>query len=33
LAFFKWFYGGPSLGADGKFSDHGTFTSAQGPCS
>jgi len=32
LAFFSWFYGGPSIGAGGKFSDHGTFTSAQGPC-
>jgi hypothetical protein len=32
LAFFNWFFGGPSIGASGKFSDHGTFTSAQGPC-
>ena len=32
LAFFSWFYGGPSIGAGGKFSDNGTFTSAQGKC-
>jgi len=32
LAFFSWFYGPPSIGAGGKFSDHGTFTSAQGAC-
>ena len=25
LAFFSWFYGGPSLGVDGKFSNNGTF--------
>lgn len=33
LAFYSWFYGGPSLGAGGKYSDHGTFTKAQGKCS
>jgi|HubBroStandDraft_6_1064221.scaffolds.fasta_scaffold04198_6 hypothetical protein len=33
LAFYSWFYGPPSIGAGGKFSDHGTFTTAQGPCS
>lgn len=32
LAFFSWFYGGPSIGAGGKYSDNGTFTSAQGAC-
>jgi hypothetical protein len=32
LAFFSWYYGAPSLGAGGKYSDHGTFKSAQGPC-
>ena len=32
LAFFSWFYGPPSIGAGGKFSDNGTFTSAQGAC-
>jgi len=25
LAFFSWFYGGPSLGAGGLYSNHGTF--------
>jgi hypothetical protein len=34
LAFFSWFYGKPSIGAGGLFSDHGTFTSDAGaPCS
>lgn len=33
LTFFSWFYGGPSIGAGGKYSDNGTFTAAQGPCS
>jgi len=33
LAFFSWFFGPPSIGAGGKFSDNGTFTAAQGPCS
>jgi hypothetical protein len=32
LAFFSWFYGGPSVGAGGKFSDNGTFAAAQGAC-
>jgi hypothetical protein len=32
LAFYSWFYGPPSIGAGGKFSDNGTFTSAQGAC-
>ena len=32
LAFFSWFYGPPSIGAGGKFSDNGRFTSAQGAC-
>ena len=32
LAFYSWFYGGPSIGAGGKYSDHGTFTKAQGKC-
>jgi hypothetical protein len=32
LAFFSWFYGKPSIGAGGKFSDNGTFKAAQGAC-
>jgi hypothetical protein len=32
LAMYSWFYGGPSIGAGKKFSDNGTFTSAQGAC-
>ncbi len=32
LAFFSWFFGPPSIGAGGEFSDNGTFTSAQGAC-
>ena len=32
LAFYSWFFGPPSVGAGGKFSDNGTFTSTQGPC-
>ena len=32
LAMYSWFFGGPSIGAGGKFSDNGTFTSAQGAC-
>ena len=32
LAFFSWFYGKPSTGAGGKFSDNGTLTSPQGAC-
>jgi hypothetical protein len=32
LAFFSWFYGPPSIGAGGEFSDNGTFTAAQGAC-
>jgi hypothetical protein len=30
LAFFSWFYGAPSIGANGWFSDNGTFTSDAG---
>ena len=33
LAFFSWFLGGPSLGAGGLYSDHGTFLKDAGkPC-
>jgi hypothetical protein len=32
LAYFSWFFGPPSMGPGGKFSDNGTFTTAQGPC-
>ena len=32
LAFFSWFYGGPSLGAGGIYSDNGTFTGHAKPC-
>jgi hypothetical protein len=32
LAFFSWFYGKPSIGAGGKFSDNGTFKAAQAVC-
>jgi hypothetical protein len=32
LAMYSWFYGPPSIGAGHKFSDNGTFTSAQGAC-
>jgi hypothetical protein len=31
LAFFSWFYGGPSIAVNGWFSDNGTFTSDAGP--
>jgi len=31
LAFFSWFYGKPSIGAGGRFSDNGTFTTDAGP--
>lgn len=31
LAFFSWFYGAPSIGAGGKFSNNGTLTSDAGP--
>jgi len=31
LAFFSWFFGAPSIGAGGKFSDNGSFTSDAGP--
>jgi len=31
LAFFSWFYGAPSIGAGGLFSDNGTFTKDAGP--
>jgi hypothetical protein len=30
LAFFSWFFSTPSIGAGGKFSNHGTFTSDAG---
>jgi len=30
LAFFSWFFGAPSIGAGGKFSDNGTFTGDAG---
>jgi hypothetical protein len=33
LAFFSWFFGGPSIGINGWFSDNGTFTTDAGtPC-
>ena len=32
LAFFSWFFGPPSIAAGGKFSDNGTFSSAQAAC-
>ena len=32
LAFFSWFYGGIPYGAGGLYSDNGTFTAPQGPC-
>jgi hypothetical protein len=32
LAFFSWFFGPPSIGAGHKFSNEGSFTSAQGAC-
>jgi hypothetical protein len=31
LAFFSWFYGAPSVGVNGWFSDNGTFTTDAGP--
>jgi hypothetical protein len=31
LAFFSWFYGAPSIGAGGLFSDNGTFKTDAGP--
>jgi hypothetical protein len=31
LAFFSWFYGAPSIAANGWFSDNNTFTSDAGP--
>jgi len=31
LAFFSWFYGAPSIGVNGWFSDNGTFTQDAGP--
>lgn len=31
LAFFSWFFGGPSIGVNGWFSDNNTFTSDAGP--
>jgi hypothetical protein len=33
LAFFSWFFGGPSIGINGWYSDNGTFTTDAGtPC-
>lgn len=32
LAFFSWFYGGPSLGTGGLYSNNGTFTGQALPC-
>jgi hypothetical protein len=31
LAFFSWFYGAPSMGVNGWFSDNGTFLRDAGP--
>jgi hypothetical protein len=31
LAFFSWFYGPPSIGSGGLFSDNGTFKTDAGP--
>jgi hypothetical protein len=31
LVFFSWFYGAPSIGVNGMFSDNGTFTTDAGP--
>ena len=31
LAFFSWFYGAPSIGVNGWFSDNNTFTTDAGP--
>ena len=31
LAFFSWFYGAPSVGVNGWFSDNGTFLHDAGP--
>jgi hypothetical protein len=31
LAFFSWFYGAPSIGVNGWFSNNGTFTTDAGP--
>jgi hypothetical protein len=31
LAFFYWFFGAPSLGVNGWFSDNGTFSTDAGP--
>lgn len=33
LAYFSWFFGAPSLGSGGLYSDNGTLKSPQGPCS
>jgi hypothetical protein len=32
LAFFSWFFGPPSIGAGGKFSDNGSFKAPQAAC-
>jgi len=31
LAFFSWFFGGPSIGVNGWFSNNGTFMTDAGP--
>jgi hypothetical protein len=31
LAFFSWFFGAPSIGVNGWFSDNGTFMTDAGP--
>ena len=31
LAFFSWFYGAPSIGVNGWFSNNGTFLNDAGP--
>jgi hypothetical protein len=31
LAFFSWFYGAPSVGVNGWYSNNGTFTTDAGP--
>ena len=31
MAFFSWFFGGPSIGVNGWYSNNGTFTTDAGP--